>query len=297
MTPRRIFIACCALLPPLLACGTAETYAPQPFEHYQPILDRMPFGPLPPNFGEVAAEPTKTDAQVQAEQQKLAKQINMSCINVTPGGKTAIGFTDLNEKPPQNYYLLVGDSGGGWTVVNADYDDEWAQIEKDGVTITLKLGKGLIDAPPTAVATAVAPDKPAPAPAPAAAPEGLPAPPALGVPAPPRAGVVKAPSLLGRPPLDLSGLKRTQQETEQMRADMEKLQASGGDVVSYVERLRERREKEKAQAAVAEKTAQDKLKELARQITQEELIRQGVQPLQEGEAAPEAPQPAADVIQ
>lgn len=296
MTVQRFVVFAFGFLPPLLGGATSDLYSPKPFEHYQPILDRMPFGALPLDFGKAAAEPSKTDAQILEDQKKLAKQINMSCINVTPGGKTAIGFTDLNEKPPQNYYLLVGDSGGGWTVVNADYDEEWAQIEKEGVTITLKLGKGLIDAPPAGATVAAPAGKPlAPIPPP---PEAQPAPPAVAEGAPPepavKPGIVKAPALAGRPSLDFSGLKRARQETEQIRADMEKVQSEGGDVVSYMERLRARREQEKAQAAAVDQSTHEKLRELAVQIASEELkkremnqalMEQGIAPAPE-EAAP-----------
>ena len=101
----------------LCASAAATGTALPPYSDYQPILDRMPFGALPVGFGQApAVVPSQTEAQVQAEQQKLAKQINMSCINVTPEGTTAIGFTDLEAKPPVNFYLLVGTSAGGWTV-------------------------------------------------------------------------------------------------------------------------------------------------------------------------------------
>jgi hypothetical protein len=285
------------LLLPLVAAATTEGYTTAPYEHYQLILDRMPFGPLPPNFGEAPAEaPAVTDAQMQAEQQKLAKQINMSCINVTPGGQTAIGFTDLNEKPPKSYYLLIGDAGGGWTVVNADYDEEWAQIEKDGVTITLQLGKGLIDAPPTPPAAAAAVAA-APAPSPAAA-AAAPADPTAEAEAAVRPGFVKRPSWGGRPALNVAGLKRSQQETDQIRTEVKKLQEEGGDVSSYMERLRERKAQEKADKEAAEQAARDKLQELTRKFTEDELKRrerelnlslleQGARPVSDIELTPE----------
>lgn len=111
------------------------------FEHFQIILDRMPFGRPPPP---AAMAPPAAASQALAEQ-ALARQINMSCINITPNGATAIGFTDLAAKPPVNYYLLAGTSSGGWTVIDADYELEVAIIEKDGVRINLKLGKGPLD--------------------------------------------------------------------------------------------------------------------------------------------------------
>lgn len=284
----------CGALAPLAAAATATGTAPQPFEHYQPILDRMPFGAPPPPGDAAAAAPAATDAQLQADQQKLAKQINMSCINVTPGGQTAIGFTDLGEKPPQNYYLLVGDTGGGWTVLGADYDEEWAQIEKDGVTITLKLGKGLIDAPPAAEkAAAVAATAPA-ASEPPAVSSDAPTPDTFSL----KPGLVKRPAGSSRAPLNVVSLHRKAQETDQIRQELKKLSEEGGDVSSYMERLRERKAKEKVEKDAAEQSARDKLQELARKITEEELkkrereinlslIEQGASPISDIELTPE----------
>ncbi len=146
------------------ASGTAERYAPKPFAYYQPILDRMPFGAAAAQTGAGAldAEGAKSAAQEKVEQERLAKQVNMSAVNITPEGRTAIGFTDLSQKPPVNHYLLVGDEADGWKVLDADYDLETATIEKEGVAITLKLGQGLLSAPAaggagSAAATAGAP--------------------------------------------------------------------------------------------------------------------------------------------
>lgn len=273
---------------PLDAPATASGATPQPFDRYQPILDRMPFGAPPPEAPpEVSPEQAKNVAEVQAEQQKLAKQINMSCINVTPGGKTAIGFTDLNEKPPKNYYLLTGDSGGGWTVVNADYDEEWAQIEKDGVTITLKLGKGLIDGPP------------AQEPAMKAKPTALAQNPMVNTGAMTnRFGLIRRPSYGGRPTLNLAELQRTRLENLQVREDIATLKDAGGDVKSYMARLHERKAQEQADKKAAEEAARQELQALAQKITAEEfekkerevnlyLIEQGAKPISDIELTPE----------
>src|SRR5574344_2031960 len=153
-------------------CGTlsakiddVKKYAPPPFSQYQGILDRMPFGPLPDGFNPdsgAVADPVvqQSEAEVKADQQRLAKQVKMSCVNISPDGDTMVGFSDLSEKPQMNYYLTVGDSRNGWKIVAADYDDEWAKISKDGIEITMKLGTGLVD-DPTLGKTAGSPSAPA----------------------------------------------------------------------------------------------------------------------------------------
>lgn len=287
------------LLTAEIAWCAAGGYTPAPFSDYQPILDRMPFGALPANFNPAAAEQTQTDAQVEAQQQQLAKQVSMSCVNITPDGSTAVGFTDLSEKPPQNYYLRVGSDSRGWNVLAADYDGEWAQLEKDGVTITLKLGQGLIDGPPVTAAPAVQAPQIASSPKvpsshitnttqqndePQQAPVS-------------QSGSIKRPSRTS--PLVPSGLAPAQlAELEQTRNEINKLRETGGDVKSYMERLRERKAQEKADKAAAEETARQQLQELAQKITQDELkrrereinlnlIQQGARPVSDIELTPE----------
>ncbi len=68
------------------------------------------------------------------------KETKVSAINVSPGGKTFVGFTDHSAEPPRNYYLPVGGEEDGWRVVSADYDSEEAVLEKDGRRIAVKLG-------------------------------------------------------------------------------------------------------------------------------------------------------------
>ncbi|MDD5708432.1 MAG: hypothetical protein PHR35_21130, partial [Kiritimatiellae bacterium] len=129
---------------------TADSSSLPPFSRFQIILDRQPFGRAPDPAAAVAAPADgPTEQQQLAEQQKLAKQINMSGITINPDGRLYIGFTDLGAKPPVNYYLAEGGSGGGWTVLEADCAEETATIEKDGIQLHLKLGKGLVTGAPS----------------------------------------------------------------------------------------------------------------------------------------------------
>ncbi len=115
-----------------------------PFSHYAVILDRKPFGDLAKPGADAVAQPDQEAIEQAKEEQALARQIDMVAVNRTPRGKIAVGFIDKNAKPQRNYYLNVGESGGGFTVVEADFNEETATIEKDGVSISLKLGKGMV---------------------------------------------------------------------------------------------------------------------------------------------------------
>lgn len=114
------------------------------FDYYQSILDRMMFGRPPSNF-----DPTKNPSEVTKqsekeltkEQEQIKSAIHFSVINVTPSGKTAVGFTDNSDpKAPVSYYLKEGECSGGWTVKAADALKAWMKIEKNGIEVELTLG-------------------------------------------------------------------------------------------------------------------------------------------------------------
>ena len=126
----------------------------QPFERYQTIIDRKPFGPEPVNFdpeatpGSASAnggggEGEMTPEQRTAEEQQLASSVRVSILNVTPAGVVKVGFTDSSANPPENYYMQVGGSQNGWTVKNAEPATESVTLEKDGVEVTVKLGESV----------------------------------------------------------------------------------------------------------------------------------------------------------
>lgn len=268
--PRRLMVLHIGLT---VACAAvsgqavSEVYTPPPFGHYQPILDRMPFGALPANFNAATVDPAtlKNEAQVKAEQQILAKKINMSAVNVTPDGQTAIGFTDLSQTPPVNYYLLVGADAGGWTVVNADYDEETATIEKEGVSITLKLGKGLVD--PTA-----------PAAKPVAMPPSVPTTTAVAAAVSKDAPAAEIPGLSRQVPRSPSPL-----QPPSPAAAIPPPTAVPAETRSYAERQRARAAQQTEAQIAAEAKQREQLEKLAREAASHEIKRR------EEETAQEAP--------
>lgn len=135
-------------VPSLSPSGTPFNNSPYPI-----ILEKMPFGTPPDLTAMTAAATTMDEAKMKVEQQKLAETFSWTAINITPDGKTAIGFTDLSAKPPANYYMTVGESANNWTVIEADYTSETATIEKSDdvnkVRISLKFGNKSPIAPTT----------------------------------------------------------------------------------------------------------------------------------------------------
>ena len=135
--------------------GASEQENPD-FARYRTIIDRMPFGEPPPGFdptqapGSAAAAATAADAaqggmteeQRTEEEQRLASSVRVSVLNVTPSGRTMVGFTDSSAKPPEHYYLPVGGERDGWAVKAADPATEKVTLAKGEVEVTLKLGEG-----------------------------------------------------------------------------------------------------------------------------------------------------------
>jgi len=247
----------------------AAVYEPAPFSRYQPILDRMPFG-TPPVVADAMnpeqLEQQRSEELLQAEQQQIAKQIAFTALNVTPRGRTTVGFVDRSVNPPENYYLEVGASAQGWTVLNADYSANWAQFEKDGVTITMHLYKGLIDGPPSeGTDNASASPQTSPA-APAAVASDPPNEPPMAAKRPSVPGLVRLPKSARTAPQAVP--TQTAAATADAAGD-----STPAPAKSYLERLRERKAQEAADKKAAEKAARESLQELARKVAQDELAK------------------------
>lgn len=120
----------------------------QPFERYQPIIDRYPFGAPPPGFDpsadpatvEKSKKQTAEDRQLEQEQQKLMKAVSFSVINIE-NGVVYVGFTDNSDpKKPLHYYLPVGEERNGWKVKEADPAKATMVVVKDEIEVALELG-------------------------------------------------------------------------------------------------------------------------------------------------------------
>lgn len=124
-------MVCAAVLACAAGAWGRET---QPFERYQVIIDRAPFGAAPVNAsatGGPAAAPAAPPAFVQT--------LKLHTITATDDG-LRVGFTDT--KANKNYFLLVGDSEDGYEVLDADYSADKAFIRKDGEEQWLSMGAG-----------------------------------------------------------------------------------------------------------------------------------------------------------
>lgn len=142
----------------------ASAWQPEPWERYEGIVSRMPFGQPPPEV----MNPAAAALPPPPPPPPFASQLALCAINRRPTGVVAVGFMDNSQKPPHGYYLDCGEVEDGFTVVKADYAQESATIEKDGVSVDLRMGKAPTPTPasatPSAAPVAVAIPSPAPAP-------------------------------------------------------------------------------------------------------------------------------------
>ncbi len=108
----------------LLLLGFQLSASGVDFSRYAPILERRPFASLVTNADIV--EPVVTLVAPPA----FVKDLRMCAITESPAG-VRVGFVNIKARPPQPYYLYVGDSEDGIELVDADYIREGALIRKD----------------------------------------------------------------------------------------------------------------------------------------------------------------------
>lgn len=153
------------------AAAAVSSAEKRPFELYQPIIDRAPFGRPPEGF-DPTASPTASRAETDAaagegeiplteQQEQLQKSVNATALVVDSTRTIWIGFTDTTDpKAPRNHYVSVGSREDGWLVKDADPDGKTVTFEKDGVEIEVVIGKdGGKGQAPNAKGSAVAQDR------------------------------------------------------------------------------------------------------------------------------------------
>jgi len=105
-----------------------------PFDRYQIILDRKPFGELAPASAPAAASPAPG-------QPPLASVLRLAMLTYDEAsGAVEAGIVDT--KANRSYFLSVGQSEDGLTIVNADFERDQVLVRKDGQEAWLMLGAG-----------------------------------------------------------------------------------------------------------------------------------------------------------
>lgn len=131
---KRLFYLSLALLLPATGYGVDEPPA-YPFERYQVILDRKPFGDAPAPAPVVAAPPP-------AAKVEFAKTIKMTGIIEEHDGTIKVGIVDLTNN--DSFFLGVGDIEAGVELVSCVYEDEEAIIRKGNEMAVIELQSGEI---------------------------------------------------------------------------------------------------------------------------------------------------------
>ncbi len=104
------------------------------FDRYQIILDRKPFG---------AGTPPTPDASKAAapNQPALSAVLRLALLKYDDQtGTVEAGIVDT--KANRNYFLAVGETEEGLTLVKADFENDQVMVRKDGQEAWLALGVG-----------------------------------------------------------------------------------------------------------------------------------------------------------
>lgn len=117
------------------ACAAQAATEQFPFERYQVILDRKPFGALP-------VQETVAPTQPQAE--SFAKSLRLSTIIEMDDGSIKVGFVDT--RSGKSYMMAAGESLDGIEVVTANWADEEAVLKQGEEMALIKLATGDVQA-------------------------------------------------------------------------------------------------------------------------------------------------------
>ncbi len=124
------------------------------FSRYSLILDRRPFA-----AADLVDESASQVVTLEAPP-AFVRDLRMCAITESPAG-IRVGFVNISAKPPQPYYLYVGDSEDGIELIEADYERECALLRKGGEQYWLPMGGDSLGggAPPAAGAPSPPPTR------------------------------------------------------------------------------------------------------------------------------------------
>ncbi len=105
---------------------------PPPFERYQVILNRKPFGAAPPPPAMEKPPPPRADS--------FAKSLRLSMIIETDEGDLRVGFVD--NRSGRSYMLISGEAQDGIELVSASFEEEEAILRNGEEMALLKLSSG-----------------------------------------------------------------------------------------------------------------------------------------------------------
>lgn len=98
---------------------------------YDIILNSHPFGAPPPPKAAGSGTPAPVVKKETPLAQSFARNLRLVGIRKSSRG-TRVGFIDIKNKAGTSYLLYVGQGRDGITVVDANYDEEKALLEKEG---------------------------------------------------------------------------------------------------------------------------------------------------------------------
>lgn len=134
---RSAFLLCVGVgLIPTFADVAQSATDPLPFERYQVILDRKPFG--------AAAAQDMTATIVQPAPDSFAKNLKLSTIIEMDDGSIKVGFVDT--RSGKSYMMAAGESQDGIEVVTANWADEEAVLKQGDEMALIKFATGDVQA-------------------------------------------------------------------------------------------------------------------------------------------------------
>jgi len=137
----------------ILFALAASAVCGRPFELYQPIIDRCPFGDPPddptilPNQSAKSSNVTQVEvgeAELTQQQAELQQTVGVSVMNINPDGSVWVGFSVMgDQKTARHYYVAVGDQRDGWLIKEADPSKGTVMFVKDSIEVPRKIGDAI----------------------------------------------------------------------------------------------------------------------------------------------------------